>query len=190
MGWESTTQSGGDGDGLIGIRDRAGAVGGELEIVSSPGRGTTVRGTIPEAVTPPRADDALPHRNPDASTPPRTPEERHRRVDARTAPPIPQTAAVGQSVGRSVGAQAIASCGQGVGHPIGVTTACWRDSILAFDSIFRRGETERGLRVRAFGCFSGTLPPGRDSPEPRSDERISEAAATDVERTRRGAGRT
>ena len=42
----------GDGDGLIGMRDRVGAVGGELEIVSSPGRGTTVRGTIPEAVTP------------------------------------------------------------------------------------------------------------------------------------------
>ena len=62
----------GDGDGLIGMRDRVGAVGGTLEIVSSPGRGTTVRGTIPEAVTP-RADDALPPRNPDASTPPRTP---------------------------------------------------------------------------------------------------------------------
>ena len=37
----------GDGDGLVGMRDRVGAVGGELEIVSSPGRGTTVRGTIP-----------------------------------------------------------------------------------------------------------------------------------------------
>jgi signal transduction histidine kinase len=60
------------GDGLTGMRDRVGAVGGELEIVSSPGRGTTVRGTIPEAVTP-RADDALPPRNPEASTPPRTP---------------------------------------------------------------------------------------------------------------------
>jgi glucose-6-phosphate-specific signal transduction histidine kinase len=59
------------GDGLTGMRDRVGAVGGELEIVSSPGRGTTVRGTIPEAVTP-RADDALPPRNPEASTPPRT----------------------------------------------------------------------------------------------------------------------
>jgi signal transduction histidine kinase len=61
----------GDGDGLIGMRDRVGAVGGELEIVSSPGRGTTVRGTIPEAVTP-RPDDALPSRNPDARIPPRT----------------------------------------------------------------------------------------------------------------------
>lgn len=41
----------GEGDGLIGMRDRVGAVGGELEIISSPGRGTTLRGTIPEAVT-------------------------------------------------------------------------------------------------------------------------------------------
>jgi signal transduction histidine kinase len=36
-----------DGDGLIGMRDRIGAVGGELAIVSAPGAGTTVRGTIP-----------------------------------------------------------------------------------------------------------------------------------------------
>ena len=43
----------GDGYGLIGMRDRIGAVGGQLEIISSPGRGTTVRGTIPEAVTQP-----------------------------------------------------------------------------------------------------------------------------------------
>ena len=35
------------GDGLIGMRDRIGAVGGTLDIVSSPGQGTTVRGTIP-----------------------------------------------------------------------------------------------------------------------------------------------
>ena len=42
----------GEGYGLIGMRDRVGAVGGELEIISSPGRGTTVRGTIPEAATP------------------------------------------------------------------------------------------------------------------------------------------
>ena len=78
----------GDGDGLIGMRDRVGAVGGELEIVSSPGRGTTVRGTIPEAVTP-RADDALPPRNPDASTPPRTPRGAAPAGNARTAPPTP-----------------------------------------------------------------------------------------------------
>ena len=42
---------GGEGDGLIGMRDRVGAVGGELEIVSSPGHGTTVRGRVPQAVT-------------------------------------------------------------------------------------------------------------------------------------------
>jgi signal transduction histidine kinase len=39
--------SDGDGDGLVGMRDRLGAVGGELEIQSAPGRGTTVRGWIP-----------------------------------------------------------------------------------------------------------------------------------------------
>ena len=38
----------GDGLGLIGMRDRIGAVGGELEIISSPGRGTIVRGTVPD----------------------------------------------------------------------------------------------------------------------------------------------
>jgi len=43
-----------DGDGLIGMRDRIGAVGGELEIVSSPGVGTTVRGTIPLDAVPVR----------------------------------------------------------------------------------------------------------------------------------------
>jgi signal transduction histidine kinase len=36
-----------DGQGLIGMRDRIGAVGGQLEIVSEPGVGTTVRGTVP-----------------------------------------------------------------------------------------------------------------------------------------------
>jgi signal transduction histidine kinase len=40
---------GGDGDGmgLVGMRDRIGAVGGVLEVVSTPGVGTTVRGTVP-----------------------------------------------------------------------------------------------------------------------------------------------
>jgi signal transduction histidine kinase len=37
----------GQGDGLPGMRDRIGAVGGELEITSTPGRGTTVRGIAP-----------------------------------------------------------------------------------------------------------------------------------------------
>ena len=35
------------GDGLTGMRDRIGAVGGTLNIVSSPGHGTTVSGTVP-----------------------------------------------------------------------------------------------------------------------------------------------
>ena len=40
---EATT---GRGDGLVGMRDRIGAVGGRLEIRSAPGRGTVVRGWI------------------------------------------------------------------------------------------------------------------------------------------------
>ena len=39
----------GTGDGLIGMRDRIGAIGGTLDITSSPGQGTTVHGTIPVA---------------------------------------------------------------------------------------------------------------------------------------------
>jgi signal transduction histidine kinase len=39
----------GVGDGLIGMRDRIGAIGGTLHITSSPGQGTTVHGTIPVA---------------------------------------------------------------------------------------------------------------------------------------------
>jgi len=36
-----------DGDGLTSMRDRIGAVSGELEITSLPGHGTTVRGSVP-----------------------------------------------------------------------------------------------------------------------------------------------
>ncbi len=37
-----------DGVGLVSMQDRIGAAGGDLEIVSSPGRGTTIRGTVPD----------------------------------------------------------------------------------------------------------------------------------------------
>ena len=36
-----------DGDGLTSMRDRIAAVSGELEITSTPGHGTTVRGSVP-----------------------------------------------------------------------------------------------------------------------------------------------
>ena len=39
----------GDGDGLTSMRDRIGAVSGELEITSTPGRGTTIRATVPDS---------------------------------------------------------------------------------------------------------------------------------------------
>jgi signal transduction histidine kinase len=38
----------GDGMGVIGMRDRMGAVGGEVEVTSALGHGTTVRGTAPD----------------------------------------------------------------------------------------------------------------------------------------------
>jgi signal transduction histidine kinase len=44
-GFDSRTQQ--DGVGLVSMRDRIGAVGGRLEIVSSSGRGSAVRGTVP-----------------------------------------------------------------------------------------------------------------------------------------------
>jgi len=37
-----------NGVGLVSMQDRIGAAGGDLEIVSSPGRGTTIRGTVPD----------------------------------------------------------------------------------------------------------------------------------------------
>ena len=99
MGWESTTTARGDGDGLIGMRDRVGAVGVRLEIVSSPGQGTTVRGTIPGAVTP-RADDTVPPRSPHASAAPRRshPEKRHRQpTPAKRRPPNGTIGVIGPS---------------------------------------------------------------------------------------------
>ena len=41
------TSGASNGTGLVGMRDRISAVGGELEVVSSPGAGTTVRGVVP-----------------------------------------------------------------------------------------------------------------------------------------------
>ena len=41
------TRAGSDGAGLMGMRDRIGAVGGDLRIISSPGQGTSVQGMIP-----------------------------------------------------------------------------------------------------------------------------------------------
>lgn len=57
----------GDGIGMTSMRDRISSVGGELEVISSPVRGTTIRGTIPDrreisvlplARTPRRSDHA------------------------------------------------------------------------------------------------------------------------------------
>ena len=42
------TRDGSDGVGLTGMRDRIGAVGGVLKIMSSPGRGMSVQGMIPD----------------------------------------------------------------------------------------------------------------------------------------------
>jgi signal transduction histidine kinase len=42
------TRASADGVGLVSMRDRIGAVGGELQLSSSPGHGTSVRGTVPD----------------------------------------------------------------------------------------------------------------------------------------------
>ena len=49
------------GDGLTGMRDRIGAVGGTIDIVSSPGHGTTVRGTVPVDEPHPSDTDPVAH---------------------------------------------------------------------------------------------------------------------------------
>ena len=49
----------GDGIGLVSMRDRIGAAGGTLEIRSSPGTGTTVRGSVPAGDPGPESDRAL-----------------------------------------------------------------------------------------------------------------------------------
>jgi signal transduction histidine kinase len=38
-----------DGTGIVGMSDRIEAVGGQFEIVSTPGRGTTIRATVPDS---------------------------------------------------------------------------------------------------------------------------------------------
>jgi signal transduction histidine kinase len=42
------------GHGFLNMRDRLGAIGGELSVESAPGQGTRVRGSIP-AAPPPQA---------------------------------------------------------------------------------------------------------------------------------------
>ncbi len=51
---------GGRGLGIIGMRERTAMVGGELEIESSPGRGTTVFAQVPIVETDARAAAAVP----------------------------------------------------------------------------------------------------------------------------------
>jgi len=50
-GFEPTSQ--GRGAGMTNMMDRVGAVGGALRVDSYPGRGTTVKGTIPLRTMPP-----------------------------------------------------------------------------------------------------------------------------------------
>ena len=45
VGFDSSRDA--DGIGLVSMQDRIGAVGGTLEVSSEPGRGTTVRGVVP-----------------------------------------------------------------------------------------------------------------------------------------------
>lgn len=52
----------GDHFGLVGMRERAGAVGGEFRLESAPGAGTVIRARIPRRGSPSRrlADDSKP----------------------------------------------------------------------------------------------------------------------------------
>jgi signal transduction histidine kinase len=49
VGMDNPSATDGDGHGLTSMRDRIGAVSGELEITSTPGRGTTIRATVPDS---------------------------------------------------------------------------------------------------------------------------------------------
>jgi signal transduction histidine kinase len=42
----------GDGIGLVSMRDRVGAAGGTLDVVSRPGEGTAVVGVVPDGIVP------------------------------------------------------------------------------------------------------------------------------------------
>jgi signal transduction histidine kinase len=45
---ENPSGANGDGHGLTSMRDRIGALSGQVEIISTPGRGTTIRATVPD----------------------------------------------------------------------------------------------------------------------------------------------
>jgi signal transduction histidine kinase len=49
VGMDNPSGADGDGHGLTSMSDRIGAVSGELEITSTPGRGTTIRATVPDS---------------------------------------------------------------------------------------------------------------------------------------------
>ena len=57
-----------DGIGMTSMRDRIGAVGGELEVISSPGRGTTVRGAVPDRASASVLPLARPAHHPEQAT--------------------------------------------------------------------------------------------------------------------------
>jgi signal transduction histidine kinase len=48
VGMENPSRANGDGHGLTSMRDRIGALSGQVEIISTPGRGTTIRATVPD----------------------------------------------------------------------------------------------------------------------------------------------
>jgi signal transduction histidine kinase len=65
-GFDAARQTVLEGHGFVNMRDRLGAIGGTLDVLSSPGAGTQIRGRIPhptpigEPATPPAAPDSPP----------------------------------------------------------------------------------------------------------------------------------